>query len=175
LEVVIFELSNNSVRNVLLHFPHFGTLVVGQTTVLGDAYGRAQILSELKQLLKFAELSLKAHIRENDWSSFAGKCECRLERHVFLLHQVRNYAAGRPRDTGVAVDQDATLSNSLLDKGNCGWKVANERAVRRVSDVDDLIHEILGEAGLDPIGYLQDVRDASVFEAANVLGSLKIA
>ena len=71
--------------------------------------------------------------------------------------------------------QNSTLFNSLLHKRNRGWKVTNQRAVRRVRNTDDLVDEIFGEAGLAPVGHLEDVRDASLFEGPQILGSLKIA
>ena len=111
----------------------------------------------MEELLKFAQLSLEAHVREYDGPALASELEGLLEEHVLLLHQVGDDDAGAPRDTSIAVDKHATLLHALLDERNSCWEVPYQARLTSVSHRYHLVLKVLGKEGFDPGGDLEDV------------------
>ena len=86
----------------------------------------------MKQLFKLAELSLKAHVWENDGAALARELESLLELHVFLLHEVGDDAASTAGDACIAMDKHAALCHALFDKRNRRRKVPDEARLGRI-------------------------------------------
>ena len=103
----------------------------------------------MKQLLELTELPLKAHVREDNRPPLARKLECFLEHHVFLLHKVCNDATCTATHTSVAVDEDAALRYTLLDKRNGGREMPDQARARRVRDGDHFVLQVLRKERLD--------------------------
>lgn len=109
---------------------------------------------QVKQLLELTELPLEAHVWEYNRPSLAGKLECFLEHHVFLLHEVCDDATCAAAHASVAMNEDASLRYALLNERNGGRKVPNQARARRVRDGDHFVLQVLRKERLHARGDL---------------------
>jgi hypothetical protein len=70
----------------------------------------------------------------------------------------------------MGVDENTALIDTFLNKRDCSSKIANQRAVRRIRNIDHFLNKILGKTRLDILRHLQDVRDTSIFQRPHILG-----
>lgn len=75
----------------------------------------------------------------------------------------------------MTMNKNATLLNSFFDKSNSSREVADQTALRSISDVDDLVCEVFGKERLYPRRNLQNVSDIMVLQRIVVWSSLEIA
>ena len=98
----------------------------------------------MEEPFELRQLSLEAHVREDDRSLLAGVREGVLEAHVTLLHQVGYHARGRAGDASIAMHEDgASARHAIFDERYGRRKVAEQALVRAVKHVDDFVSQVL--------------------------------
>ena len=126
----------------------------------------------MEQFFILAKLPLEAHVRKDDWTSFAREREGLREGHVLLLHQEGDDAGSTPGYTRIAVDKHTTLRYALLDELDSSWEMPDQTTLRGVCHVDDFVLEVLREERPDAGGYLKDVRDSCLVKRLHVRSTL---
>lgn len=95
---------------------------------------------DMKQSFELCELSLEAHVGENDWSLFRCKSKGVFKAHFSFLHEIRNNASGRPGHSSIAMHEyAAAFCHSIFDKSNSGREMPEEALVRAIKHVDDFV------------------------------------
>ena len=141
---------------------------------LVDSNWRCIRFLQVQQLLELTELPLEAHVWEDNRPSLAGKLECFLEHHVFLLHEVCDDATCAAAHASVAMNEDATLRYALLNEGNGGREVPNQARARRVRDGDHFVLQVLRKERLHARGDLKNVRDTCIPKHVEIRGCLQV-
>ena len=129
----------------------------------------------MEEFFKFAKLSLKAHVRENDWPALASELKCLLEEHVLFLHQVSNNHARASRYSRVAVYEHSTFRHALSNEWDCRGEVPDQTWLTRVSHRYHLVLKVLGKEGFNAGGNLEDVGDASRLQSIHIRCSFEIS
>ena len=111
---------------------------------------------------------LEAHVRKDDWPTFAREREGLCEGHVFLLHEVCDDAGSASGYTRIAVDEHTTFRYALLDELDGSREMPDQTTLRGIRHVDDFVLEVLGEEGPNARGYLEDVRDSCLVQSLHV-------
>ena len=100
----------------------------------------------MQQLLELTELPLEAHVWEDNRPSLAGKLECFLEHHVFLLHEVCDDATCATAHASVAMNEDSTtLSEGIVDETMASRKMLPKVSCWTVKLSDPFISQLLRE------------------------------